>query len=102
MAKWNFQPTAAGTQTISATTSSSSVNFAGASGNMRQVLIYNAGSALAFVEFGRGSATAVAATSMPIPSGAVEGFDLGVNDTVAAITASSTATVYVTIGIGVV
>lgn len=98
MAIWNFEPIS--TQIISATTASSSVTFAGALKNMRQVRIYNAGSATVFIKMGQVTATA-AVTDMAIPSGAVEVFDMGNSDTVAAITASSTATVYVTTGLGV-
>lgn len=98
MARWNFAPIS--TQIISGATTSSSVTFTGALGLLRQVRIYNAGSSTIFVRFGQVSATAVV-TDMAIPSGAIEVFDLVMNDTVAAITASSTATVYVTLGLGV-
>lgn len=99
MAAWNFIPII--TKTISGTSTSSSVTFSGALGNLRQVRIYNAGSSTIFVEFGQTAATATTAASMPIPSGAIEVFDLRMNDTVAGITSTSTATVYVTLGLGV-
>ena len=63
-----------------------------------QVRLHNAGSATVFVVFG-----AVATTSdMPLPAGAIEVLSkpAGVT-TVAAITASGTATLYVTSGVGV-
>lgn len=95
----NFKPLPGQTKTISATASSSSVQFL-TQGKGRSIRIFNAGSATTFVRLGKGSATALVADDMPIPSGAIEVFDFGLYDTIAGITASSTATVYVTLGEG--
>jgi hypothetical protein len=78
-----------GSATISGTTSSSAVTPTG-NGNM--VRVYNAGSATAFVAVG-GTA---ALTDMPMPSGNVEYLAVPPGSAISAITAASTATVYVT------
>lgn len=66
------------------------------------VVVFNAGPQTAFVAFGTVTVNAVAATSMPIPAGATVEFQ--VNTTyqtyIAAITGSSTATLYITSGTG--
>lgn len=95
----SFKPLPGQTKTISATTSSSSVNFV-AQGKSRQVRIFNSGSSTVFIRFGKGTAAALVASDMAIPSGAIEVFNLGLYDTIAGITATSTATVYVTLGEG--
>ena len=67
------------------------------------VRIYNAGPNTAFIEFGGTSAIeAATATSMPIPSGAIETFSRGpsVTHMAAICAASQTATVYATPGNG--
>lgn len=70
------------------------------------ILIYNAGSVAAFLVFGTSAPTAVAPTDgtpangFPIPPGTAWVFDKGQNTFVGGITASSTATVYLTQGIG--
>lgn len=78
-----------GSATISATSSSSSVT---PSGTGLFVRVYNAGSATAFVAIG-GTATT---SDMPMPSGNVEFMAVPQGSAISAITASSTATVYVT------
>lgn len=105
MPNFNIWTLPAGTQLINAvTTPSRSVTFS--PGKLQQVQIYNAGSGTAFIEFGTGSATATIPTndnitsvggSMPIPSGAIVVFDFNNYNTIAAITASGTATVYCTL-----
>ena len=90
------------TKNISAGTTTGSVALTGftsvAGGSVR---VHNAGSVTAFVRFGNSAITAVLTTAIPIPAGAVEAFELGAGCThMAAITASSTATVYVTSGQG--
>jgi len=98
-----FLPDKAVTVTVSATTSSSrgAITFAGSKATFPQARVYNAGSVAVFVEFG--SSTVAATTAdMPIAPGAVEVFTLEDGDThMAAITASSSASVYVTAGRGV-
>ena len=98
MAVINFHPES--TQILSATGTSSSVTFSGVAGSLRQVRIYNAGSVAVFVRFTTTTGTAVV-TDMPIAPTSVEVFDLRNHDTVSGITASSTATVYVTVGHGI-
>jgi len=105
MVALNIRIIPANTQLINAaTTPSRSITLS--PGKYQQVQIYNAGSATAFIEFGVGSATATLPTndnttsvggSMPVPSGAIVVFDMDRFDTIAAITATSTATVYCTL-----
>lgn len=72
----------------------------GATGGMA-VRLHNAGSVAVFVAFGNSAITTAATTGMPIPAGGVEVFEIGPAVThVAAITASSTATLYATSGRG--
>lgn len=102
MARRNILPYADLTKVIAATTTSLSVSFSSVNGKRKQYRVYNAGSSLAFVRQGTGTVTAVVSTSgqagdMPVPSGAIEVFDMGENDVIAAITASGGATVYVTL-----
>ena len=99
-----FSPVGA-TVTLSATTTSGSTPVALTVPTASMTFscrVYNAGTATVFVTFGVGTGTTAAtATSMPIPSGGIETFELGPNITYAAgITAASTATVYFTTGRG--
>lgn len=66
------------------------------------IRVYNAGAVTAFLRSGIGTADATATTShTPIAAGTVEAFSIPTNHThISAITASSTATVYVTVGNG--
>jgi hypothetical protein len=67
----------------------------------KDLRIYNAGSATAFLDFGSSGIVATTA-DMPVPSGAVEVISVGPGVThVAAITASGTATLYITAGRGI-
>ena len=94
-----FHPNdAATTVNIAATTSSArvAVNTAPTGRNLR---IHNAGAALVFFEFGGSGINAAVATGIPIPAGAVEIFRT-IGSHVAAITASGTATLYITPGEG--
>ena len=95
-----FVPNTASTVTVAATTTSGSTQVA-LIGNGRNVLITNAGTATAFVELGSSSATAATTTGLPVLSGEI--LCLGRPDAsthAVAITASGTATVYVTTGDG--
>ena len=97
---------------LSVSTSSSSVTFKlPASKDMGDVLVYNAGSAPAFLAFGNGSATATlpgtsgTTNSTPVPPAGyvilTKNRDLSLRaDTVAAITASGSTTLYITSGMG--
>lgn len=66
-----------------------------------QLRIYNAGPNDVFIRLGNGALTAVVATDMPIPAGAVEVFTKNAAGSVAGICAGTgTATVYLTAGEG--
>lgn len=67
----------------------------------KSVRLYNAGAVAVFVAFGTSAIAAVLATSIPIPPGGVEVFEVSPAVThVAGITASGTATIYATAGRG--
>jgi len=83
------------TATLSGTTTSSSASIPK---DTNSLLVVNSGSVVVFVKTGVGSATA-AATSTPVGSGATAYISKDpTHDTVAVITASATATVYVAAG----
>jgi len=95
-----FTPNKAGTVSVSASTSSGSVSLG--STVRHQVRVHNAGTGLVFVEFGTSAVTAATTTGIPLAAGATEVFTVSQTDThMAAITASGTATVYATPGLGV-
>lgn len=90
----------AATVTIAVTTSSASV----AIGNQTDVggasvRVANTGTGLAFIAFGKGSATATT-SGLPILPGTVEAFEIGSATYVAAITATGSTTLYFTPGMG--
>lgn len=89
----NFVPST--TTSVSATTSSARA-LVGAGPSVR---LYNAGSATVFVAFGTDSVTATT-SDMPVPAGTIEVLERGANTHLAALTASGTATLYVTAGLG--
>src|SRR5690349_14661270 len=94
-----FKPTPAGSVTVSVTNVSAATALGAAS--RTQVLVDNAGPQPVFVEFGTSGVTAVVATSMRIPVGAIMTFTIDQTVThIATITASSTSTLYVTVGQG--
>lgn len=95
-----FTPLQGKGQPISASTTSASITLDAAGVAANQLAIYNAGSVLAFVRVGIGAQTATSA-DLFIPPGAFITITKGRGDTVAAITASSTATIYVMPGEGV-
>lgn len=115
-----FRPSTGITKTLSATSSSSSVTFdakdvsasssaTGASGSTVDrgtfgghsvMRVYNAGTQTAFCRWGTGAQTATT-SDMPLIPGVVEVFAKAwADDTFAAITSSSTATIYITCGEG--
>lgn len=106
-----FSPSVGTTKTLSATNTSSSVTFdakdvsasttnAGVIGGHCVMRVYNAGTQLAFARWGTGAQTATT-SDMPLVPGVVEVFSKAWPDnTFAAITASSTATIYITCGEG--
>lgn len=73
------------------------------------VVVYNSGEVAAFIEFGDDSVTASTDASYPVAPGSTQSFGVGSSMTggvtplpthIAAITASGTATVYATPGVG--
>lgn len=93
-----FTPNSAGTVNLSASTSSGTVSL-GAKGD--QLRLYNSGTVTVFYEVGAAGVSASASTAVPLPSGAVEVISISeAHTTLAAITASSTATIYATRGNG--
>jgi len=98
-----FNPSGNNTVSISGSSTSGSATLTNPiAGNSPNVRIYNAGPNTAFVRWGIGTQTAIAATDIPIPAGAIENFFKGQSDTFAAICAATqTATIYFTPGSGV-
>lgn len=84
------------TTTISASTTSANASI-GSSGNV--IRIYNSGTVPVFVRWGAGAQTATT-SDLPLAPGGVEMFSKFNADNVAVITASGTASVYVTPGSG--
>lgn len=73
----------------------------GPSGGHSVMRIVNAGPSTVFLRWGVGAQTAVT-TDMPMLAGTIEVFSKAADvDTVAAITSSSTSTVYITCGEGI-
>jgi hypothetical protein len=95
-----FLPNDATTVTLSVSTSSARVAVQPSGFRLRYWRLYNAGDATVFITSGASTVTAAVATGMPIPAGAVE--VIGSNNAyLAAITASGTATLYATPGVGI-
>ena len=90
------------TKTLSGTDTSSSVTFTTATGGaVSQIRVVNTGANTVFLRWGTSAQTAVAATDLPVPAGAVEIFNKGHATIVAGICASGqTATVYISAGEG--
>lgn len=105
----SFQPTMGNTVSRATTSVTSRVLLGGQpipQGERFQVRIYNGGPDTAFIRFGSSTVNATTA-DVPIPSGAIEVMTFTVPDQVttgaymAAITASGTATLYFTTGVGI-
>lgn len=94
-----FYPRPASTQSLAATTTSSSVTFTGESLNDTELYVYNAGTDAVFCRWGVGAQTATTA-GLPIPSGTVQVFSRNGATVFACRTFTTTATVYVTTGNG--
>lgn len=100
----NFHPCS--TVVLSATTSSSSYSLAACGAPTLSVDCHNSGLVEAFIGAGNTTATAVVPNgtasynSYHICPGCDKVFDLGNVNTIAAITSSSTATIYCTAGFG--
>lgn len=100
-----FEPIAPafqGSKTISCTSSPSATALATAgAGGPRQLELQNGGSAVIFVEVGRSSVTAATTTGYPILAGQSKVISVGPETThIACVVASSTHTLYVTVGRG--
>src|SRR3954470_4610028 len=94
-----FYPTPVSTQSIAATTTSSSITFTGSSLNDTELYVYNAGTDAVFCRWGVGAQPATTA-GLPIPSGTVQIFSRNNATVFACRTFTTTATVYVTTGNG--
>lgn len=95
-----FRPQAAGSTTLSVTSTTGSVAIPGAAPTEVKIST-KALDADCFVEFGGASVVAVAATGMRLPAGAVEYVRVPLGAThIAAITGTGTATLYITSGEG--
>lgn len=95
-----FTPNTAATVTTSVTNSNTATALVGGGST---VVVTNSPSsaAIAFIELGTSAAVAVATTGMPVPPGAILVLSRPPGCThIAAITASSTATLYTTTGDG--
>ena len=90
------------TAKVTAATTSARVKVAEASGIV-QVRLYNSGTVTAFLALGDSTIAATVAAGMPLPPGAVEVVSFATGDDIylAGITASGTADVYATPGVGV-
>lgn len=92
-----FQPDVGSTVTLAVTTASASASMPLQS---ESFYLYNAGSGLAFVRWGKGAQTATV-NDLPIPSGSIQTFGKEGCDTFAAICATGgTATLYIAPGEG--
>jgi hypothetical protein len=95
-----FTPIGA-TANLAVTATTGSVALDNVTGTSRSVRVYNTGDVIVFLEFGVAAVEAAAATSLPLGPGAVEWFEIGQAVThCAGITASGTATVYFSEGMG--
>lgn len=99
-ANYVFQPGLSNTTAISATgtTSRAALNKPSNPGALT-VRIHNAGAVTVFVQFGD-SAVEATTSHMPLPANVVEVFSVGAATHIAGITASGSATVYLTTGFG--
>jgi hypothetical protein len=85
-------------QTMSVTTVSSSVTLAQAASVNKTIRVY-CSSGTAFIRCTKGASTATT-SDYPVPSGTIEVISVGDVDTVSAVTAFSTATLYINQGEG--
>jgi hypothetical protein len=95
-----FRTDGAATVPLAATATTARVQIRTAVGGTQNARVYNAGTVAVFVECGTVTVVATVAASLPIAPGTVE--VLGCNQThIAGITASGTATLYLTPGTGI-
>lgn len=105
IAQTAFRPSPGSTVSLSASTTSSSVPLAKipSGGGTTMFRLYNAGASTVFVTVGPCSTVTATTSNLPLPSGAIEALFFDVSDTencLAGVTASGTATLYVTTGAG--
>lgn len=101
----NFTPTPVGGKALAASTTSASTALVASPLQRKDVIVYNSGSVAAFIEFGGSTVAAVVPSGatpggLSVPPGAALTLCAGDNTHIAAITASSTATLYITSGCG--
>ena len=95
----SFSPTAAGSVTITAGTSSAATALTHP--GRSRVVVYNNGDAVVFFEFGASNITAAVATGYPVGPGMKETLSIDPAAThVATISGSASQTVYVSVGAG--
>jgi hypothetical protein len=95
-----FTPIGA-TANLAVTSTTGRVALDNLTNQSRSVRVFNSGAVVVFLEFGGSTVEAAAATSLPVGPGATEWFEIGGAVThVAGITASGTATVYFSEGMG--
>lgn len=99
-----FHPAKGATVSIAVSSSTQPLKITRQDGRC-DVRVYNSGTATVWIDFGDSTVTTSAATGMPIPAGAVCGFNTPkpYNDGlyVAVIAAGATGTVYFTPGVGI-
>lgn len=94
-----FRTDGAATVTLAATATTGRVQIQAAAGGTQNVRVYNAGTGAVFINCGDVTVVATTAAGLPIAPGTVE--IIGCNQThVAGITATGTATLYLTPGTG--
>ncbi len=101
----NFTPSPVGGKALAVSTTSASTAMVASPLQRKDVLVYNSGSVAVFIEFGGSTVTAVVPSGgtpggCAVPPGGVLTLCAGDNAHIAAITASSTATIYITSGCG--
>lgn len=99
----SVNPFTPGNPSTSYTASVTSGNVALPSGSGYQVVVSNAGAVVTFINFGTSAVGATAATSMALLPGVVMSLtipDSATNTHMAAVSASSTAVIYLTRGYG--
>ena|ERR1700748_2744361 len=96
----NFTPSAAGSKTVSATSTSSSTALNAADIGCSALMVTNAGTGTAFILVGKGAQTALVASSCPILSGQTLIFDKAIDADNVGVISASTSTVYIVPGEG--
>lgn len=100
-----FAPVLGSTVSLAATNASGNVALSKQPTDQFQLRLYNSGASLAFLNFGNDNTAAATTANYPLPAGAIEVITIQNKPNapinyMAAITASGTATVYATVGVG--